>query len=102
MKVSLFTTLCLAVALVACGQPVQNSDASSESANVQSDSESVNRPAIAALEVVPEARPYIDLQNGEPDYFDYGKARSELGAVEARELRASWRDALSAARGAER
>lgn len=50
-------------------------------------------PSVAkALEIVPEARSYVNPQNGD---FDYPKARSEIGAIEARELRSKWTYALS-------
>ena len=101
MKLSLFTTLCLSMALAACGQPVQDSGASVETGNSQSDSEPLYSTVGEALEAVPEARPYIDQQNGQSDYFDYGTARADLGAAHARELRAHWRDALSDARARE-
>lgn len=45
-----------------------------------------------ALEIVPEAKPYVDPQNGN---FDYRAARLNLGLVEARKLRAKWDYALS-------
>jgi hypothetical protein len=91
MKASLFTTLCLVMVLAACGQPVQETAASAEPANDQSETEPMNPTVRTALELVPAARPYIDPQNGR---FDYGAARSELGPVEARELRSIWRAAL--------
>jgi hypothetical protein len=158
MKASLFTTLCLVMVLAACGQPVQGPGASVETGNSQSGSEAMRQEVRAALQVVPEARPYVDPQTGSldlraakddmdesaayrliqnwyrafpasayvnppvrvalstfdeptqnilrvfideeirPGFFNYELARSELGPAEARVLRASWRDALSAAR----
>jgi hypothetical protein len=95
MKASLITTGCLAIALGACGQPVQETAASAEPANDQSETEPMNPTVRAALVEVPAARPYVDPQNGD---FDYDAARSELGAVEARELRLVWQDALREAR----
>jgi hypothetical protein len=80
------------MALAACGQPVQGTSASAEPANDQSETEPMNPSVRAALEVVPAARPYVDPQSGR---FDYGAARSELGLVEARELRLDWERALS-------
>mgnify|MGYP003675144980 CR=1 FL=1 len=95
MKLSLFTTLCLSVALAACGQPVQEPGATAGTSTLTdaSDTETFQPEVLEALRHVPAARPYV----GPEGRFDYGAARSDLGAVEARELRAEWEDALSRA-----
>ena len=90
MKASIFTIGCLAMALAACGQPVQEPGAMVE--NAQSESEPMNPSVRAALEVVPDARPYVDPQSGD---FDYAAARSDLGRVLAAALRSEWNHALS-------
>jgi hypothetical protein len=95
MKVSLFTTGCLAVALAACGQPVQESRETADAVEPTdaSDTETFQPEVLEALRHVPAARPYV----GPEGDFDYGVARSELGAVEARALRLEWGQALSIA-----
>jgi hypothetical protein len=95
MRRSLFAIGCLSMALTACGQPVQETAASAEPANDQSETEPMNPSVRAALDVVPAARPYVDAQNGD---FDYDAARSDLGAINARELRTVWNVVLSEAR----
>ena len=95
MRRSLFAIGCLVMALAACGQPVQETSASAEPANDQSETEPMNPTVRAALVEVPAARPYVDPQSGD---FDYGLARSDLGAINARELRTVWNVVLSEAR----
>jgi hypothetical protein len=95
MRLLLFAVGCLSMALAACGQPVQDSGATA-GASTPTDAngvEIVQPEVLEALRHVPAARPYV----GPEGRFDYGAARSDLGAVEARELRSAWRDALSIA-----
>ena len=96
MKASLITTGCLAIALGACGQPVQDSGASVEANGEETVRLTPQQRAIAlALETIPEAEPYID-ENGD---FDVRKAIAEGGMTPAgaSRLRADWAAAYSAA-----
>jgi hypothetical protein len=94
MKLSLFTTLCLSMALAACGQPVQEPGATVEATGEETVRPTPQQRAIAlALEAVPEAEPYVD-ENGD---FSLRDAVLDGGMTpeEARRLRADWAEAYA-------
>lgn len=97
MKHTLAALACLSFLLTACEQQVDAQSAAPETAG-EAEVETLSPTVRAALEVVPAARPYVDLENGPPSYFDYGAARAELGAIVASELETEWENALSDAR----
>jgi len=83
---SLSVTLVTTLVIFGCTQPETRESTSISTVELVI----TQREVVAALKVVPEARPYID----EHGYFDYGSARVELGAVDARLLRSKWNEAF--------
>jgi hypothetical protein len=96
MKLFLFTTLCLSMALAACGQPVQESSAPVEASGEETVRLTPQQRVIAlAFESVPEAEPYVD-EHGDFNLRD-AVLEGSMTPEEARRLRADWAAAYSAA-----
>lgn len=70
MKASLFTTLCLVMALAACGQPVEASATSTETTDALEDVTSMNPSVRAALEVVHAAGDGTGTTGGEAEVVE--------------------------------